>query len=538
MKIKEIHIENFKRFNNLIIRGLETARLVLLVGSNGSGKSSVLEACNVWYRNKTHNLSHRELGYYNKIENGSLPENNIEIKFDTQEEARKKHKKVMYFRSAYRNEADFKIDNFRKVDNPCDTLSLKRIIDDDKSVSKNFERLVSKTLSEVYSKDNNNESVEYIREKLIGKIQKSMTNIFEDLILNSIGSPLENGSFYFKKGNVESFHYKNLSAGEKSAFDLLLDLILKIEYYDDSILFIDEPEIHMHTKLQGQLLEEIYNIIPNECQLWITTHSFGMIKKSRELLQKNPNNIAILDFTDHNFDEQITIEPSNIDKILWEKLLSITLDDFADLIMPKYIILCEGDFNGKKRQNFDASIYNTIFNAKYPNILFISAGNCEDLKNKDNVIYKVLSNISNKTKIYKLIDMDDMNDNEVEQYKKDGIIILSRRHLESFLLDDEIIRLFCSNKEVNNDIIDSVLAEKNNILKKSNRNHQKPIDDLKSSKGEIYNMIKEKLSLKQHGSNADAFMKAYLAPLVSDRTQIYKELEQCIIQKVISMAQI
>lgn len=540
MKIKELHIKNFKRFDDLAIRGLETAKLVLLVGSNGSGKSSVLEACNVWYRNKTHNLSHREPGYYNKVENNSFPENNIEIKFNIEEETRKKHKKAMYFRSAYRNEADFKIDNFRKVDSPYDSLSIKRIIDDDKSVSKNFERLVSKTLSEVYSKNNNGETIEAIREKLIGKIQKSMKNIFDDLILNSIGSPLENGSFYFKKGKVESFHYKNLSAGEKSAFDLLLDLILKIEYYDDSILFIDEPEIHMHTKLQGKLLEEIYNIIPNECQLWITTHSFGMIKKAKELLQKNQNNIAILDFTNHNFDEQTIIEPSNIDKILWEKLLSITLDDFADLIMPEYIVLCEGDLNGKKRQNFDASIYNTIFNSKYPHIIFISAGNCEDLKNKDNITYKVLSNISTKTKIYKLIDRDDLSDDEAKQYEQDNVIVLSKRHLESYLLDDEIIKLFCSSKNTkentNDDIINGILEAKKEILENSHTNRKKPLDDLKSSKGEIYNAIKEKLSLARHGSNADIFIKEHLAPLISDGTQIYKELEQCIIQKIETMS--
>lgn len=85
MKIKELHIKNFKRFDDLIIRGLETAKLVLLVGSNGSGKSSVLEACNVWYQNKTHNLSHKEPGYYNKVENNSFPENNIEIKFNIEE---------------------------------------------------------------------------------------------------------------------------------------------------------------------------------------------------------------------------------------------------------------------------------------------------------------------------------------------------------------------------------------------------------------------------------------------------------------------
>lgn len=537
MKIKELHIKNFKRFDDLIIRGLETAKLVLLVGSNGSGKSSVLEACNVWYRNKTHNLSHKEPGYYNKVENNSFPENNIEIKFNIEEETRKKHKKAMYFRSAYRNEADFKIDNFRKIGNPYDILSIKRIIDDDKSVSKNFERLVSKTLSEVYLKNNDGEKVEVVRERLIGKIQKSMADIFDDLILNSIGNPLENGSFYFKKGKIDSFHYKNLSAGEKSAFDLLLDLILKIEYYDDSILFIDEPEIHMHTKLQGKLLEEIYNIIPDKCQLWITTHSFGMIKKAKELLQEDQNSIAILDFTDHNFDEQTIIEPSNIDKILWEKLLSITLDDFADLIMPEYIVLCEGDLNGKKRRNFDASIYNTIFNSKYPHIIFISAGNCEDLKKEDNITYNVLANIS-KTKVYKMIDRDDLSDGEIKQYEQqDNIIILSKRHLESYLLDDEIIKLFCSSKNVNDEIVNDILNTKEKILQESHTNCEKPLDDLKSSKGKIYNMIKEKLSLTQHGSNADAFMKEYLVPLINDNTQIYKDLEQCIIQKMKAMTQ-
>ena len=537
MKIKELHIKNFKRFDDLIIRGLETAKLVLLVGSNGSGKSSVLEACNVWYRNKTHNLSHKEPGYYNKVENNSFPENNIEIKFNIEEETRKKHKKAMYFRSAYRNEADFKIDNFRKIGNPYDILSIKRIIDDGKSVSKNFERLVSKTLSEVYLKNNDGEKVEVVRERLIGKIQKSMADIFDDLILNSIGNPLENGSFYFKKGKIDSFHYKNLSAGEKSAFDLLLDLILKIEYYDDSILFIDEPEIHMHTKLQGKLLEEIYNIVPDKCQLWITTHSFGMIKKAKELLQEDQNSIAILDFTDHNIDEQTIIEPSNIDKILWEKLLSITLDDFADLIMPEYIILCEGDLNGKKRRNFDASIYNAIFNFKYPHIIFISAGNCEDLKKEDNITYNVLSNIS-KTKVYKMIDRDDLSDGEIKQYEQqDNIIILSKRHLESYLLDDEIIKLFCSSKNANNEIVNDILNTKEKILQESHTNCEKPLDDLKSSKGKIYNMIKEKLPLTQHGSNADAFMKEYLAPLINDNTQIYKDLEQCIIQKMKAMTQ-
>ncbi|MEI9912858.1 MAG: AAA family ATPase [Bacteroidota bacterium] len=72
-----------------------------------------------------------------------------------------------------------------------------------------------------------------------------------------------------------------MSGGEKSAFDILLDLIIKASYYEDAIYCIDEPETHMHTRLQSLLFAEIYNLIPGNSQLWVNTHSFGMLKKSK-----------------------------------------------------------------------------------------------------------------------------------------------------------------------------------------------------------------------------------------------------------------
>ena len=51
MKIKQVTFTEFKRFKKLTITGLqESTKLVVLVGSNGSGKSSVFEGFNHWYK--------------------------------------------------------------------------------------------------------------------------------------------------------------------------------------------------------------------------------------------------------------------------------------------------------------------------------------------------------------------------------------------------------------------------------------------------------------------------------------------------------
>src|ERR1700677_3585972 len=45
MKIKSLQLRNFKRFTDLTLQGIpEDAKLVLLIGSNGSVKSSVFDA--------------------------------------------------------------------------------------------------------------------------------------------------------------------------------------------------------------------------------------------------------------------------------------------------------------------------------------------------------------------------------------------------------------------------------------------------------------------------------------------------------------
>lgn len=533
MKIKTIKINNFKRFNDLTINGLENAKLVLIVGTNGSGKSSLLEACNYWYKKNCRFGYIADSNYILKIKDKPVLHNNVNIDFSTIIDPNIRiHKKIMYFRTAYRNDPDFNINSFSKVGIPYEENRIGLMIHNDAVVAQNFQRLVSNTLEGVFSEANDNKNVKDLREELIGKIGASMENVFDDLILKNLSDPLVDGSFYFKKGIVDSFHYKNLSGGEKSAFDLLLDLILKVKHYDYTVFFIDEPETHMHTKLQGKLVKEIYSIIPDNSQLWLTTHSLGVIQMAKTLSKESPESVAILDFSEHNFDEPVIIEPVKIDKIMWEKFLSITLDDFAGLMAPDYIVLCEGSLDGGSRNNFDASIYNKIFNDEYPDITFIAGGSSNDLKQEKHIGHRLLSSVLPQTKIIKLLDRDDNSDEQVKLLEKQELIVLNRRHIEVYLFDDEILTKLCEDKNKGNKSED-IVNEKNEILNTQNTKNHKPLDDVKSAAGLIYNMLKIELNLTGCGSNKDSFMRDTLTPLVSSDMSIYEELKNNIINKFI-----
>ena len=137
----------------------------------------------------------------------------------------------LYVRTAYRNDPDFSVSGLSRQNVPSDVLRFRRVIEDDRAVSENYQRLVYDTTAAVYDQANDSKAVRQLREELIGQVRASMERVFGDLVLNNISDPLGSGAFFFEKGTVKSFHYKNLSGGEKAAFDLLLDLHLKKKYF-------------------------------------------------------------------------------------------------------------------------------------------------------------------------------------------------------------------------------------------------------------------------------------------------------------------
>ena len=226
MRIRSIRLENYKRFTDLRITDIpDSARLVVMLGPNGTGKSSVFDAFLLKSNAAKTNVSVRGGvydGYFIKYPSNDNTPNT------THEVARKvtidldvdvsDWSTLFCIRSPYRHEADFTNANFGPVKSAHESVRFQRIIDQDRAVSENFSKLGRTALYDALKGTPGIQSMQQFREETIGELKVAIERLFGDplLSLQDLGTSLDSGAFRFKKGLTDDFDYKNLSGGEKA----------------------------------------------------------------------------------------------------------------------------------------------------------------------------------------------------------------------------------------------------------------------------------------------------------------------------------
>lgn len=531
MRISNVKIINFRRFANLEVTDIPAnAKLVMLAGPNGSGKSSFFDALLLKYRWGSKYGFNNDLTYYRRPGDTSQYLND-KIAITTHNDA-DFSVGSLYVRSAYRHDPEFAMNSLKRQGAVLDNFDLSRLIETDATVARNYARLASQAMEDVFVNENVSTTMGAYRERMIGEIRDPMKRLFPDLTFVSVGNPLDNGSFQFDKGTIKNFDYRNLSGGEKAAFDLILDMVVKRRSYSNAIYCIDEPETHINARVQGALLQELLALIPGESQLWIASHSIGMMRKARELFNADPRSVVFLDFGGRDFDQKTVISPEKPTRVFWEGVLDVALDDLATLVAPREVVICEGGPTGTtpgKNSEHDATVYSTIFGDEFPDVTFISAGSANQVTGDVLGLAAALPKVATGMRIRRLIDRDDHAPADIAAYQKAGITVLGRRNIEAYLYDDEVLTALCLSVGKAEDAQAVIAAKEKAILDVVARGKAK--DDIKSAAGTIYNETKRILGLVAVGNTQMAFARNTLAPLIKPGMATYGQLKSDVFGK-------
>lgn len=357
MRIHELQLQNFKRFTDLTIKDIpDTAQLVLLIGSNGCGKSCVFDAFN-WVVAPAQGFQPTHIEdstpYFQKVSDTpplvSIKAGKTTIR-RTEGEFSHTHSGNFYGRSSLRIPP--------RIQRPAHNASLSEIITNNADTPEYFIENDYRFFTDVhFHADSINQALQRllvegkasgeearkISEKYIARINHALVNIFGHDPAKTLRfavykqpDPKKPVEPYFTKGDCE-IPFELLSHGEKQVIVTLFNFLVRQDQLQDKIIYIDEMDVHMNTRLQFSLLKEITeNWIPASSQLWTASHALGFIDYARQ-----SEAAAIIDFDDLDYDQPQVLFPEPKENL---DILEIAVPSqfLQELLSEKRFVFCEG----------------------------------------------------------------------------------------------------------------------------------------------------------------------------------------------------
>jgi predicted ATPase len=349
-------------------------------------------------------------------------------------------------------------------------------------------------------------------------------------------------------------YYKSRSGVERGGLDKLIKIckaVYKLHKYKGIKLFlIDEPETHLHPKLQKDVVKLLGKLAAHlKIQFFVETHSPFVISESAILVdfqEKQSRNYRSRFYpgqkvyfmkngkiSDKNGVSGIKGEygywGSKVNTIAGKMLGAGLMDlvskaDFDLSINSPYLVFCEG-----QGRDEDEKFYNIVFQNRLPRVLFVSSRGSSQLESTFQLLRQIRSGLAANFKLLMLRDRDHefVDHQAILEYQKSrtGVKVLHRRAIECYIYNSETARLLYQKY---NQVCDPHFLKK---LDKLNQQIQKEAET--GVKGDDYK-TRLKNSFYEAIANLDLDSQGYddlieqIATLINPDTEVYKELGQLI----------
>jgi len=316
MKIKNLHIKEFKGLRDISInfeKNDEPLDLVVLAGSNGSGKTRVLESILDYFQKIVNHIENENVagvffetdeqnclnqGYNSNmlylILNNYNDENIVERGRKVVEENLKVFPKIIYVPTET---------NFQKVEiaSPMLVREYKFLNIVDTGLIKDVPSYIATRIIEM-ANDQEDTPMQEIRTAVFKEINEIFEILDLDIKISGISKNAKSIPI-FTNSSGDEFDINELSSGEKQLF--LRTLAIKMLNPENSIILIDEPELSLHPKWQQRIVD-VYRKIGKNNQIIIATHSphiLGSVKKENiMLLDKDDEGKIVIKTGDELYD--------------------------------------------------------------------------------------------------------------------------------------------------------------------------------------------------------------------------------------------
>lgn len=300
----ELRINHVRHLKDITIPLSESQpKHLILTGKNGSGKTSVLKSAvdflsyavsdnfviqsdcleNIAFdEQRLQTASNSESGklacegirnsiaHWNKFL--SHWADGVVLAFPSYLNLREKYLKGEYILAYYGDDREIKVQiskNIEKVDLQ-EVYSLK-----DHPSQQLVKYLVNLKTTEAFAKTNGNEARAAEIHAWFDRFQNVLRSIYSDDTLE-LKFDIETFAFTICQAGHDPFDFTTLSRGYAAVFDIIGDLIMRMESkrrYDlEGLVLIDEIETHLHVDLQKKIVPILTQLFPN-IQFVLTTHS-------------------------------------------------------------------------------------------------------------------------------------------------------------------------------------------------------------------------------------------------------------------------